>query len=262
MTRRTRTPPNKFGLLKAMLADANLSASAKVIGTVLLIHFHNSKTGRCNPSFRAIGEAAGRTRRAVFPAVEELHSAGWLVIEGTKGGAPGSTNSFAFNFKRVKQTSPVTGAADDTPTGEAYDTGEAERRDGCSTLHPNREEPLSPSERECVGLASALAPGGAALAEQFDQLCLIWRKPHGVNRKLAWKAFENVCQQHDGAEVIVSAERWVAATPERYLKKLEDWLGNGAWRNDPPSRQGGARGTKSNPVEEMLKAGGLSRGAA
>ena len=70
----------------------------------------------------------------------------------------------------------------------------------------------------------------------FESLCLIWRKPDGINKPAAWKAFQAVCSEHPAEEVLASAERWVAATPPRYLKKLEDWLGNGAWRNEPPVR--------------------------
>ena len=98
---------------------------------------------------------------------------------------------------------------------------------------------------------------GAALARDFESLCLIWRKPHGINKAAAWKAFQAVCSEYPAEEVLASAERWVAATPPRYLKKLEDWLGNSAWRNEPPVR-GAERAERRriDPVEAMMRAGG------
>jgi len=39
------------------------------------------------------------------------------------------------------------------------------------------------------------------------------------------------------ADILDSARRWVAAREPRFLPKLEEWLANGAWRNDPPVRQ-------------------------
>jgi hypothetical protein len=63
-------------------------------------------------------------------------------------------------------------------------------------------------------------------------------------------------------QVLASAECWAAATPPRYFKKLEDWLGNGAWRSDPPVRgaEPAGRRAKANPVEDMLHAGGWGDG--
>lgn len=109
-----------------------------------------------------------------------------------------------------------------------------------------------------MGATNERAPDGA-LEEKFEQLCHTWRKPDGVNRIAAWKAFQEVCADHDGDEVLASAALWVASTPARYLKKLELWLSNGAWQNEPVQRQGGSRGGKANPVDEMLNAGGVRR---
>ena len=102
---------------------------------------------------------------------------------------------------------------------------------------------------------------GAALAEDFESLCLIWRKPHGINKAAAWKAFQLVCDDHPSEHVLASAECWVAATPPRFLKKLEDWLGNGAWRNDPPARGAErAERRRKRPAHAMLRAGGFEDG--
>ena len=77
---------------------------------------------------------------------------------------------------------------------------------------------------------------------------------------ICYEAFKAVCTAHDGEEVIASAAQWVASTQPPYLKKLEDWLSNGAWRKEPAQRRGKhPRGGKPNPVDEMLNAGGVRR---
>ena len=121
MKERKPSARTRFGLLHALLADEALSASAKVVATTLLLKFQNTKSGRCNPSVAAIAAAVGRSRRAVFPSIEELKAAQWLTIKGTRGGGCGSTNQFTFAHpdKKVKPTAPPTGEADSTPTGEA-----------------------------------------------------------------------------------------------------------------------------------------------
>ena len=249
----------KFLLLHKIVADPELSMPAKVVAISLLLKFQNTKTGQCNPRIADVCEATARSRRAVFYDIDELKSRGWLTVTGAGGGSPSTTNHYRFHDRRVQDSAPVRGAKDDTPTGATEDTGARFGSDGCNYLHTNQEEPLSPSERECVGSAIERAPDGA-LAEGFELLCQTWRKPDGVNRKAAWQAYQVVCDDHDGDDVQASAERWVASTPARYLKKLEVWLGNGAWLNEPAQRQGGgARGAKLNPVDEMLNAGGVRR---
>ncbi|QDM22211.1 hypothetical protein FIU28_14395 [Tardiphaga sp. vice154] len=227
----------KFALILAILEDAEISASAKTVATALLFKFQNTKTGRCNPSVASIATAVGRQRRAVFPSIEELKNRGWLIVEGSKGGAPGTTNSFRFNRQRVLHTAPVTDVAHNTPTDVADDTRVVERTKGCRTLHTNQEEPLSLSERECEALpAIASAPSGASHEEKFQELVAIWRvRLYGVGPKKPKDAFNAVCDGEDPDEIIASAARWAAAVKPRYLPKLEDWLANGAWRNLPPA---------------------------
>src|SRR4029077_18492450 len=88
------------------MADTALSASAKVVATTLVLKFHNTKTGQCNPSFAAIAEAIGRRRRTIFPAIAELKDAGWITVESTGGGSSSNTNHFDFDFGRVSPANP------------------------------------------------------------------------------------------------------------------------------------------------------------
>jgi hypothetical protein len=96
------------------------------------------------------------------------------------------------------------------------------------------------------------APGGALaleedLAAKFQQLCVLWQKRSwdDVDLPKARKAFALVCEQH-GADVadrvLASAEKYIAATEPKFIKKLEDWFGKGTWKKDSPSKNGSGTG--------------------
>ena len=260
----TLSARDKFGFLEAAIADPDLSAAAKVVLVVLLLKFRNSKTGRCNPGTATIAKAVGRSRRAVVDTVAELRESGWLKTISTRGGSARNTNKFVFDLKQREPVSSTAPVSSTVPVQKKVQT---------SVVHCPRilEEPPAPKGAGgvCVILpSSAAAPCGAALEEKeengaalagdFESLCLIWRKPHGINKAAAWKTFQAVCSEHPAEQILASAGRWVAATPPRYLKKLEEWLGNGAWRNDPPARgaESTGRRRKEDPVEAMMRAGG------
>ena len=102
---RKRVPPQKYAFLWRLMADTALSASAKVVAATLLLKFHNTKTGQCNPSFAAIAKAIGRSSRTIFPAIAELKDGGWITVESTKGGSSSNTNHYNFDFGRVSSAS-------------------------------------------------------------------------------------------------------------------------------------------------------------
>ena len=103
---RKRVPAQKYAFLWRLMADTALSASAKCVAATLLLKFHNTKTGQCNPSFAAIAKTIGRSRRTIFPAIAELRDSGWITVESTKGGSSSNTNHFDFDFGRVSPRHP------------------------------------------------------------------------------------------------------------------------------------------------------------
>ncbi|KFG71044.1 helix-turn-helix domain-containing protein [Microvirga sp. BSC39] len=86
------------------MADGDLSASAKCVAAVLLCKFFNNGTGKCTPSYQAIADNAGRTRRAVVSSIAELQAKGWITFESTLGGSPSNTNKFRFAFEGLYLT--------------------------------------------------------------------------------------------------------------------------------------------------------------
>ena len=103
---RKRVPPQKYAFLWRLMADTVLSPPAKVVATTLLLKFHNTKTGRCNPSIGALTKTTGLSRRTIFYAVTELRDAGWIAVQSTGGGSPTHTNKYSFDFGGVRYSAP------------------------------------------------------------------------------------------------------------------------------------------------------------
>lgn len=120
--------PAHYDVLWAIMEDAELSAAAKCVATVLLLKYRNHDTGRCNPGFAALARRVGRTRRPVISALNELKERGWIDWDGTGGGSQANTNNFRFflNPEPVLQTAPVSDTApvlQTAPTSAVDSTG-------------------------------------------------------------------------------------------------------------------------------------------
>ena len=102
------TLADKIRFVDAIMAAQDLSPSAKMIGYVLSLRFHNLRTGRCFPSYDSLAAAAGLKRRATaIAAIKELADAEWIVVE--RGGGRSRTNDIGLRFDRVetvRETAP------------------------------------------------------------------------------------------------------------------------------------------------------------
>jgi hypothetical protein len=234
-----------------MLADVELSASAKCVGTALLLKFRNNKTGKCNPSAATIGNAVGRDRRNVFPAIKELSARGWLTIKTTGGGGKANTNNFIIDLERTEGVTPAS-PVPVTRTSRVMSTA----RGVMSTSHePTKNHSLF--QRESESGITASAPSGAALESILAALTHLWRdKPDGVNVNATRTALASVLADHSGEDVLASANRWASATPPRFLPKLDKWLLDGGWKRMPRNQQATHSSRKADPVAHMLQAGG------
>ena len=89
-----------------LMADTDLSATAKCVAATLLLKFHNAKSSEVQSRRCLHRQAAGLARRTVFYAIVELKDAGWITVESTKGGSASHTNQYGFDFKGVKSAHP------------------------------------------------------------------------------------------------------------------------------------------------------------
>jgi hypothetical protein len=267
---------DKYDFLWRLFADKKLSPPAKCAAVVLLLQYHNTRTGRCNPSFASIGSAISRSRRHTIVAVQELASQDWLKIKSTLGGSKKNTNQFDFNFGRLDED-PSSCSSDETVTGDEFNTGDQNSTEGCGRGDTNHLRTTPAFGGGGGGVApdganpSSRAPDGAR--DYFEALCTIWQqRTYGLDKPAALKAYLAVLQEGGAAEdILASASRWVAAAKSAdkldKLQALEKWLGQGAWRNPPPVKQqrngggggggsGGRRKGKTSLFEEACKEGG------
>ena len=100
-----KSTPWHYKVLWAIMADPGLKAPSKCVATVLLLKYHNHKTGQCNPSYSTVGKLLGRDRRNVINAINDLRAGGWIEWMGTKGGSSSNTNAFKFKMNGPASTS-------------------------------------------------------------------------------------------------------------------------------------------------------------
>jgi hypothetical protein len=219
----------KRGLIERIMSDTVLSSSAKIVAWALLHKFHNNENDRCNPGFPAIAGISGLSRRTVITAIAELRDGGWIAVKSIGGGSKASTNRYEFDWERTSR-----GANSARVQGSSVGVQTSAREPLRTTLS------LSERESVCAIIPFQRAPDGALVREEskFQTLCSIWRaKPDGIDPK-AEKAFFEVCNAGaEPDEILASAQNWVAKTEPRWLPKLEKWLGNGAWQNEPIARR-------------------------
>ena len=78
--------PDKVRRLAGMAADARLSDAAYRVASALLLHFHNTTTGRCYPSLQQVAEASAKHKATVIRALKHLKALGYVQIERSSGG--------------------------------------------------------------------------------------------------------------------------------------------------------------------------------
>ncbi|MGE8127863.1 helix-turn-helix domain-containing protein [Methylobacterium sp. NPDC080182] len=233
----------KWQLLQAILADADLSATAKLVAARLLYH-HSAQTGRCSPSYQTIADGVALKRRSVIYAVQELEAGSWVSLARVKGGDPAAaqgfvTNGFVINFDRVDEAPPVhgdalpPGAPPCTPPGAPPCTPGV-HGDALPPVHggaPNSGKDTGKGNRE----ESPPTPS------PFDEW---WETyPRRDGKIAARKAFDRVLKNRQATveELIAGAQRYATARAgqdPKFTKVPTTWLNGGHWADEPapPSR--------------------------
>ena len=130
----------RFNLHRLIMADADLSPTAKNCASVLLFGFMSGKTGRCNPSYEEIAEALGISRETAMRGVKALAVAAYVTVHHTfrtvAGAQVHGNNLFEFAFDRLGRHAPNAvpvaergGVNSDTTLECAPSTGQVEVRD-------------------------------------------------------------------------------------------------------------------------------------
>jgi hypothetical protein len=128
-TSRYPTQVDKIAFLKRMAADKRVSDSMFRVWMTLLFKFHNSRSGCCFPSLRAIAEACGKHKSTVIDALKRGRELRYGDFNSNSGGRSQS-NRYWFTPERVVEDNPfrtplndhsLKRVAPDDPKGRAGD---------------------------------------------------------------------------------------------------------------------------------------------
>ncbi|MCJ2077895.1 helix-turn-helix domain-containing protein [Methylobacterium sp. E-016] len=231
----------KWQLLQAIIADADLSQTSKLVAARLLYH-HSAQTGRCCPSYQTLADGVALKRRAVINAVQELEAGSWIVINQVKGGAAAgpnryATNTFQIDFSRGDRAGPT--VHDGAPSTVHED----------ALLHDDNSAPLctppvhdgAPSTVHGDAPYSGKDTGKGNREESpptpsdFDEW---WRAyPRKVGKDAAQPVFIRITKARKAtvAELIEGAKRYAAERAEQdpqFTKHPKTWLNGGHWADE------------------------------
>ncbi|MGU3665764.1 helix-turn-helix domain-containing protein [Methylobacterium sp. A49B] len=257
----------KWQLLQAILVDAELPATAKLVAARLLYH-HSSQTGRCSPSYQTVADGIALQRRAVIRAVQDLEARGWLIVSRVKGGDPAAaqgfvTNGFQINFDRLDESLLVhgetlpPGAPEDTPPGVSPETPPSvpQGTPGVSG------EALPPVSGETPNSGKNTGKGNREESPPTPSAFDVWWEayPRRDGKIAARKAFDRALKKRAATveELIAGARRYAAARAgqdPKFTKVPTTWLNGGHWADEPAMPSGYQPGRTPPPANDRPSA--------
>lgn len=248
----------KWQLLQAVIADASLSATAKVVAARVLDYFH-TQTGRCCPSYQALADGTGLKRRAIIYAIQELEKAGWIAIDRVKGGAASGSNRYATNSIRLDFSRAGSGGSTvhgDAPSRVHDGAPSSVQDDAPLTVHDDALSQVGNSARDegvrVHGDAPSTVHGGAPESGNitgkesgkslphtpscFDEWWSSYPRRDGkiAARRAYDRAIGRGLATHD--ELVAGARRYAearAGQDPKFTKVPTTWLNGGHWADEP-----------------------------
>lgn len=125
----------KVRLAVAVIEMKGLPAMSRLIFAELLLGFHNTKTGRCDPKASVIGERLGRSEEIIIDNTAPLKKAGLLTVSKRRRGSP------MYGFPGLAQDPPFLAGLgqDDPPFSTSQDPPKMARQDPPETADLNTE---------------------------------------------------------------------------------------------------------------------------
>jgi hypothetical protein len=249
--------PAHYLILQAIMADTGLSFAAKSAATVMLLLFQNRKTGRCNPSYDAIAERMGGSRRTAIRAAAELVKAGYLSWQGTRGGAK-NTNRYVFRIpKRGEQPSETVPNCHRSKDDNSANRGQKQCQVRSETVPTLAQEPDRTKYNQI--LSSPVADAPSAASDKFEELWKVYPDREGPNPKkpAREKFLAKVKAGADPDEIIAAAKRLAIAEAKnvgtRFIPMASTWLFQERWKDSPPSLPSPSASVEALPIEYFIK---------
>jgi hypothetical protein len=206
-----KTLLDKWKLLGQVMADPDLSGSAKSAAYYLLNHF-NLKTEQCDPSLLGLAEQMGKHERSALRAVNELVKKG--VFERAQGGGRGRTTKYKPLWE--------------TPTELSLNTDKTVRK-----------TPTKLSDE--YGKENGKEDGN----KNLDQIGFsdFWKHyPKKVARGAAEKAYLTALKKTDQMTILAGVMRYAAlrtGQDPQFTKHPATWLNSKCWADEPSHFDGG-----------------------
>lgn len=231
----------KLDLVAALLADVELSSSAKCLAAAVLLKWFFNERSECFASYETIAQAAGMKRRATaIKAIQELEAAGWLTVEkrGRGQGGRSYTNRLHFDFDRVRngtQNVPLEGI-----NGTLLD------RNGTESVPDTFSNPSLPSRgekmvREEVASSEAACPGGQPLRTAPHEEDSAWQEfarlyPRNFGMKAAEREFRRIVETGEAtpAQILHGLRQLIASQPKYFFSPVR-WLRDGHYADELPT---------------------------
>jgi hypothetical protein len=144
----------KVKLARRVLEIGHLSTLARVVFVELLLGFHNTRDGQCNPRAIVLAARLGRDEKRVRLALRELVQCGELTAERRRGA---SSFSFPALEDRAKTPDLVDTEQAPTPGLGRVKTPTLERAKSASLNKENLNRQIEPKERASEGRGQATA---------------------------------------------------------------------------------------------------------
>jgi hypothetical protein len=162
-----------------------------------------------------------------------------------------------------EESSPTVGE-ESSPSRDASGGGIIPTPPISSRCIPGRERGLRADARETLPARRQEAALGSKKA--FDALLALYRRPHGEDVPRASTAYlDALTAGHSHDAILAGASAWVGAVEARYLPKLDRFLRDGLFLNEPPTgrkpKANGHRRGKVDVVKAALFAGGYEENA-
>lgn len=216
----------KVALLKYLCS--RLTGDQFKVAYILLLHFHNSETGRLFPSYRQMARAAHTSPATAVATMKRLRGMGLIEFwDGNKGGRQ-RRNNYAVNVHTAERliaetfSQPNTNVQPDEPlTPETFS-------------QPNRKRSASRTAIINEGINEEVDnERNNEPQSSFDEF---WRTyPHKAGKFAARTAFAKALKLASAEEIISGARAYAdqqRGRDPKFTAHAKNWLRDGRWSDD------------------------------
>lgn len=231
---------DKWKLYNAIIADADLSSTGKLVAFRLLDH-HNNASSRCTPSYNTIAKHAGLSRRRAIEGVKDLEQRGWLIVDRAPPGSATATfgcetNSFRIVFERMTAS-----VENDTTPSAVSDTTPSVENDAPPSVISDTQT-LETKTLKNIGLPASPArkkgPGDAEAERALDLLKANFPKRPGPKWSKAKSKLPAILRSGVSADLLAKKAREYGQLCERerrepqFIQQPDTWLNQEGWTID------------------------------